>query len=71
MQGKGFPAERTAGRKAISWKGAECFGTKKKTWLELSEVGIHDEIGKVVRGQIMRDLVGQEKSETRMVLELD
>ena len=44
---------------------------QKKTWLELSEVGIHDEIGKVVRGQIMRDLVGQEKSETRMVLELD
>lgn len=44
---------------------------ERSTWLELSEVGIHDEIGKVVRGQIMRDLVGQEKSETRMVLELD
>lgn len=44
---------------------------ERSTWLELSEVGIHDEIGKVVRGQIRRDLVGQEESDSRMVLELD
>ena len=44
---------------------------ERPTWLELSEVGIHDEVGKFVRSQIMRDLVGQGKSESRMVLELD
>ena len=44
---------------------------ERSTWLELSEVGIHEEIGKVVRGQIRRDLVGQEESDSRMVLELD
>lgn len=43
---------------------------ERPVWLELSEVGIH-EVGKFVRSQIMRDLVGQGKSESRMVLELD
>lgn len=43
---------------------------ERPVWLELSEVGIR-EVGKFVRSQIMRDLVGQGKSESRMVLELD
>ena len=30
MQGKGFPAEGTAGGKVVSWEGAECFGTNRR-----------------------------------------
>ena len=40
MQGKGFPAEGTAGGKAVSWEGAECFGTnRRETHLARTEWG--------------------------------